>query len=120
MNVKKLINTKTQDGRMFLALGVAGLILLAGTDLSIGRMVGMGMTAATIIMHNGPNTGSVFGKVFDFTGVPLLADLAAEADTIARDGYNAAAEDFNTRVLGGFPAGILGTLTFVQPAEIFQ
>ena len=52
---------------MFLALGVAGLILLAGTDLSIGRMVGMGMTAATIIMHNGPNTGSVFGHVFDFT-----------------------------------------------------
>lgn len=39
--------------RMFLALGVAGLILLAGTDLSIGRMVGMGMTAATIIMAPG-------------------------------------------------------------------
>ena len=36
---------------MFLALGVAGLILLTGTDLSIGRMVGMGMTTATIIMH---------------------------------------------------------------------
>ena len=54
--------------RMFLALGVAGLILLAGTDLSIGRMVGMGMTAATIIMHQGINTGSVFGHIFDFTG----------------------------------------------------
>src|SRR5699024_11960629 len=39
--------------RMFLALGVAGLILLAGTDLSIGRMVGMGMVTATIIMHQG-------------------------------------------------------------------
>ena len=58
---------------MFLALGVAGLILLAGTDLSIGRMVGMGMTAATIIMHQGINTGSVFGHVFDFTGLPVLA-----------------------------------------------
>ena len=45
--------------RMFLALGVAGLILLAGTDLSIGRMVGMGMTTATIIMHQGINTGGV-------------------------------------------------------------
>ena len=43
--------------RMFLALGVAGLILLTGTDLSIGRMVGMGMTTATIIMHQGGNTG---------------------------------------------------------------
>ena len=57
--------------RMFLALGVAALILLAGTDLSIGRMVGMGMTAATIIMHNGPNTGSVFGHVFDFSTMPV-------------------------------------------------
>lgn len=59
--------------RMFLALGVAGLILLTGTDLSIGRMVGMGMTAATIIMHQGINTGSVFGHVFDFTGLSIGA-----------------------------------------------
>lgn len=57
--------------RMFLALGVAGLILLTGTDLSVGRMVGMGMTTATIIMHQGVNTGAVFGHIFDFTGVPI-------------------------------------------------
>ncbi len=57
--------------RMLLALGVAGLILLTGTDLSIGRMVGMGMTTATIIMHQGINTGAVFGHVFDFTGIPV-------------------------------------------------
>ena len=57
--------------RMFLALGVAGLILLTGTDLSIGRMVGMGMTIATIIMHQGINTGLVFGHKFDFTGISL-------------------------------------------------
>ncbi len=57
--------------RMFLALGVAGLILLTGTDLSIGRMVGMCMTTATIIMHQGVNTGGVFGHIFDFTGLPI-------------------------------------------------
>ena len=57
--------------RMFLALGVAGLILLTGTDLSIGRMVGMGITTATIIMHQGINTGSVFGHVFYFTSLPI-------------------------------------------------
>ncbi len=57
--------------RMFLALGVAGLILLTGTDLSVGRMVGMGMTTATVIMHQGINTGSVFGHTFDFTGIPV-------------------------------------------------
>ena len=59
--------------RMFLALGVAGLILLTGTDLSVGRMVGMGMVTATIIMHNGINTGGVFGHIFDFTGIPVAA-----------------------------------------------
>ncbi len=58
--------------RMFLALGVAALILLAGTDLSIGRMVGMGMTTATIIMHQGINTGGVFGHIFDFTSMPII------------------------------------------------
>ena len=61
--------------RMFLALGVAGLILLAGTDLSIGRMVGMGMTTATIIMHQGINTGGVFGHIFDFTGMPIVGRM---------------------------------------------
>ena len=54
---------------MLLALGVAGLILLTGTDLSVGRMVGMGMVASTIIMHNGINTGGVFGHIFDFSNM---------------------------------------------------
>ena len=61
--------------RMFLALGVAGLILQTGTDLSIGRMVGMGMTAATIIMHAGPNTGTVFGVAFDFSTMPVAGRI---------------------------------------------
>ena len=73
LTVNNILNILQQASpRMFLALGVAGLILLAGTDLSIGRMVGMGMTAATIVMHQGPNTGSVFGVTFDFTGLPVL------------------------------------------------
>ena len=58
--------------RMFLALGVAGLILLTGTDLSVGRMVGMGMVTATIIMHNGINTGGVFGHIFDFSNMGTI------------------------------------------------
>ena len=58
--------------RMFLALGVAGLILQSGTDLSIGRMVGMSMVIATMIMHLGPNTGTLFGVAFDFTSIPVV------------------------------------------------
>ncbi|MDY4041222.1 MAG: galactoside ABC transporter permease [Collinsella sp.] len=61
--------------RMFLALGVAGLILQTGTDLSIGRMVGMSMVASTIIMHQGPNTGTFFGIAFDFSGVPVIGRI---------------------------------------------
>jgi len=41
--------------RMFFALGVAGLILLAGTDLSIGRLAGMGMTLTAVLLHRGDN-----------------------------------------------------------------
>ena len=71
LTVTNILNILQQASpRMFLALGVAGLILLTGTDLSIGRMVGMGMVTATIIMHSGVNTGGVFGHIFDFSNIP--------------------------------------------------
>ena len=74
LTVTNILNILQQASpRMFLALGVAGLILLTGTDLSVGRMVGMGMVTATIIMHNGINTGSVFGHIFDFSNMPVAA-----------------------------------------------
>ena len=74
LTVNNVLNILQQASpRMFLALGVAGLLLLACTALSIGRMVGMGMTAATIVMHQGINTGSVFGHIFDFTSLPAIA-----------------------------------------------
>ena len=73
LTVTNILNILQQASpRMFLALGVAGLILLTGTDLSIGRMVGMGMVTATIIMHNGANTGGVFGHIFDFSTMPVV------------------------------------------------
>lgn len=76
LTVNNVLNILQQASpKMFLALGVAGLILLTGTDLSIGRMVGMGMTAATIIMHQGVNTGGVFGHIFDFTGLPVVVRM---------------------------------------------
>ena len=57
--------------RMFLALGVGGLILLGGTDLSVGRMVGTSMVICTMMMHKGPNTGAIFGHMSDFSNIPL-------------------------------------------------
>ena len=71
LTVSNILNILQQASpRMFFALGVAGLILLTGTDLSIGRMIGMSMVTATIVMHQGVNTGAVFGHIFDTTGIP--------------------------------------------------
>lgn len=73
LTVSNVMNIMQQAApRMFLALGVAGLILLTGTDLSIGRITGMNMVIATVIMHNGINTGTVFGHIFDFTSMGAL------------------------------------------------
>lgn len=38
--------------RMILALGVAGLLILAGTDLSVGRMVGLASVVSASLLQN--------------------------------------------------------------------
>lgn len=59
--------------RMFFALGVAGLILLAGTDLSVGRMVALGAVTTGLILHPGMNIVTVFGMgPWNFTPLPML------------------------------------------------
>lgn len=58
--------------RMFYALGVAGLILQAGTDLSVGRMVALGSVTTGLILHPGVNIVKFFGMgPWDFTGLPM-------------------------------------------------
>ncbi len=72
LTMKNVLTILTQASpRMFLALGVGGLILLGGTDLSIGRMVGASMVLSTMIMHKGINTGYLFGVAYDFTAIPV-------------------------------------------------
>ena len=72
LTVNNILNIlQAASPRMFLALGVGGLILLGGTDLSVGRMVGTSMVLATMIMHKGINTGALFGHIFDFTALPV-------------------------------------------------
>ena len=62
--------------QMFYALGVAGLILLAGTDLSIGRMVGMGAVITGVFLHNGPNILEFFGvPAGDFSAWPAMVRI---------------------------------------------
>ena len=63
--------------RMFYALGVAGLILLAGTDLSVGRMVAMGSVVTGLILHPGTNIVKFFNMgPWNFTGMPMGLRLA--------------------------------------------
>ncbi|MFC2280345.1 MAG: galactoside ABC transporter permease, partial [Treponema socranskii subsp. buccale] len=63
--------------RMFYALGVAGLILIAGTDLSIGRMVALGSVITGLILHPGKNIVTFFHLgPWDFTPLPVPARLA--------------------------------------------
>ena len=62
--------------RMFYALGVAGLILLAGTDLSVGRMVALGAVVTGLILHPGVNIVTFLGMgPWDFTGLPMAVRL---------------------------------------------
>ena len=62
--------------RMFYALGVAGLILLAGTDLSVGRMVALGAVITGLILHPGQNIVTFFGMgPWDFTALPTFVRL---------------------------------------------
>ncbi len=63
--------------RMFYALGVAGLILIAGTDLSICRMVALGAVTTGLILHPTTNIVTFFGMdPWDFTGLPMAGRLA--------------------------------------------
>jgi len=72
LTVNNILNIlQAASPRMFLALGVGGLILLGGTDLSVGRMVGTSMVLSTMIMHKGINTGALFGHIYDFTMLPV-------------------------------------------------
>jgi len=62
--------------RMFYALGVAGLILIAGTDLSVGRMVAMGAVVTGLILHPGQNIVTFFGLgPWNFTHLALVTRI---------------------------------------------
>lgn len=58
--------------KMFLALGVGGLIVLAGTDLSVGRLVGMASVfTGMLVTTDGTTTVKFFGVSPNFSAIPL-------------------------------------------------
>ena len=89
LSLNSLTTILTQSStRCMLALGVAGLIVLAGTDLSIGRMVGMGAVLAASLLQAPnferrifPNLPSNWG--FFFPGIALVVVLLACASAVS-------------------------------------
>lgn len=58
--------------KVFLALGVAGLIVLAGTDLSVGRLVGLAaVLTGMLVTTTGVTSIKFFGYSPDFSAIPL-------------------------------------------------
>ena len=62
--------------KVFYSLGVAGLILLAGTDLSIGRLTGVGATLAAIFCGDLIVNDALFGITIDPTGFSVGGKIA--------------------------------------------
>lgn len=60
--------------KVFFSLGVAGLILLAGTDLSIGRMTGLGASFFNMILAKTTYESS-FGFTIDVLNWPVGAKI---------------------------------------------
>ncbi|HBB05015.1 MAG TPA: galactoside ABC transporter permease [Firmicutes bacterium] len=96
-NIFEILNQSSP--RIFLALGVAGLILLAGTDLSIGRMVGLGTMITCIILYPGENLAPVFGVHLDFTSwaSPLRIVLALVLSVLFCTAFSAFAGFFTAK-----------------------
>ena len=63
-------NMLTQTStKLFYSLGVAGLILLAGTDLSIGRMTALGACITLMCIGNQVYEGAFFGGTIDLSAM---------------------------------------------------
>lgn len=61
-NIRSILGQSST--KLFFSLGVAGLILIAGTDLSIGRMTGMAASFACLILSEVEYTDNFGNKLF--------------------------------------------------------
>lgn len=60
--------------RLILALGVAGIIILQGTDLSLGRMVGLAAVISASLLQRPDYAGRFYPNL---TGMPILLPIVA-------------------------------------------
>lgn len=75
LSVRNFSNILTQSSvRIILALGVAGLIITRGTDLSVGRMVGLTAVVSATLLQATDNVNRVFPEMGE---IPLFAVIVA-------------------------------------------
>lgn len=91
---------KNFSTKVFFALGVAGLILLAGTDLSVGRMVTLGTIFTCMILN--PNTtveffGISFNGIYATGGFGLAVVVALLVSIFACTLFSAIAGFFSAK-----------------------
>lgn len=95
MNILKNFSTK-----IFFALGVAGLILLAGTDLSLGRLITLG-SLITCMMLNPDSSTKVFNlslsNIYDKIGFVPTAILALLFTILATTLFSAVSGFFTAK-----------------------
>lgn len=73
LSLRVLENILTQSSvRLILALGVAGIIILQGTDLSLGRMVGLAAVVSASMLQRPDYAGRFYPNL---EGMPILIPL---------------------------------------------
>jgi len=71
LSLRNLSNILTQSSvRVIIALGVAGLIVTQGTDLSAGRQVGLAAVVSATLLQSVDNVNKVFP---DLGNIPIVA-----------------------------------------------
>ncbi|HEY5715955.1 MAG TPA: galactose/methyl galactoside ABC transporter permease MglC [Psychromonas sp.] len=75
LSLRNLSNILTQSSvRIIIALGVAGLIVTQGTDLSAGRQVGLAAVLSATLLQAADNVNKVFP---DLGQIPIVAVIIA-------------------------------------------
>ncbi|NAW66881.1 galactose/methyl galactoside ABC transporter permease MglC [Photobacterium halotolerans] len=75
LSLRNLSNILTQSSvRIIIALGVAGLIITQGTDLSAGRQVGLAAVLSATLLQASDNVNKVFP---DLGQIPIVAVIIA-------------------------------------------
>ncbi|WP_022941638.1 galactose/methyl galactoside ABC transporter permease MglC [Psychromonas hadalis] len=75
LSLRNLSNILTQSSvRIIIALGVAGLIVTQGTDLSAGRQVGLAAVLSATLLQAADNVNKVFPNLGE---IPIVAVIVA-------------------------------------------